>query len=143
MTPGSIVVETEVNATATTVWQALTDKTKMKQWYFDLAEFRADEGFTFQFYGGTDEKQYLHLCKIIEVIAGKKLSHTWVYENVPIETIVTWELTETGQNTTKVKLTHQGVENFPADNKDFARENFVQGWTHIVTTALKDYVESA
>ena len=135
-----IIVETEVNAPADYVWQAITDSSKMRDWYFDLTDFQAKEGFTFQFYGGTEEKQYLHYCKVMEVMPGKKLSHSWMYENVPVETIVTWELFGTG-NTTLVRLTHFGVENLPADNKDFASENFVAGWTHLVKTALKDYIE--
>jgi uncharacterized protein YndB with AHSA1/START domain len=142
MNSDPIVVETVVNAPASVVWQALTNKDKMKNWYFDLKEFRPEIGFVFQFYGGVEERQYLHLCKVIEAIPAKKLSHTWMYENVPTETIVTWELTSDNNETT-VKVTQVGVDNFPTDNKDFARENFVAGWTHIVKTALKDYVEKS
>ncbi len=87
-----IVVEANINAPASLVWQALTDKAGMKEWYFNLEEFKAEVGFKFQFYGGTEDKQYLHLCTIIEVIPEKKLSHTWMYENVTTETIVTWKL---------------------------------------------------
>jgi uncharacterized protein YndB with AHSA1/START domain len=138
----AIIVETTVNAPVSVVWQALTDKAKMKEWYFELEEFKPEEDFKFQFYGGTDERQYLHLCKIIEVNPEKKLSHTWMYENVATETTVTWEL-DADRDNTRIRLTHEGVDNFPADNKDFAKENFVQGWTHIVKTALKDYVEKS
>lgn len=38
----------------------------MKQWYFDIKEFKPEVGFEFQFYGGTEEKRYLHLCKNLE-----------------------------------------------------------------------------
>ena len=34
------------------VWTAITDKTWMKQWYFDLQEFKPEVGFTFEFVGG-------------------------------------------------------------------------------------------
>ena len=30
----------------------------MKQWYFDLAEFKPEVGFKFQFMGGTEDNQY-------------------------------------------------------------------------------------
>jgi uncharacterized protein YndB with AHSA1/START domain len=142
MTSDPIVVETVVNAPASIVWQALTNKAKMKEWYFDLEAFKPEEGFTFQFYGGTEERQYLHLCKVVEAIPEKKISHTWMYENVPTQTKVTWELTGE-DNSTSIRLIHEGVEGFPADNRDFAKENFVAGWTHIVKTALKDYVEKS
>jgi uncharacterized protein YndB with AHSA1/START domain len=136
-----IIVETIVNAQATVIWNALTDKEQMKKWYFDLEEFEATKGFKFQFYGGTEDRQYLHLCEVVEVVTGNKLSHTWMYESVPIETTVTWELFAKDDDQTTVRLTHHGVEKFPADNKDFARENFVQGWTQIVKLSLKNFVE--
>jgi len=44
-------------------------------------------------------------------------------------------------NKTRVKLTHTGLETFPASNADFAKGNFVQGWTHIIGTSLKEYLE--
>ena len=31
------VIERTYNATAEKVWQAITDKNQMKQWYFDIA----------------------------------------------------------------------------------------------------------
>lgn len=136
-----ITTEVEVNAPVCKVWEALTNNNKMKEWYFDLEAFEATPGFEFRFVGGTDEHKYLHICEVKEVEAEKKLSHTWTYENVPVETTVTWELTSHGEHKTLVSLTHSGVENFPADNKDFARENFVAGWNEIVKTSLKNYVE--
>jgi len=70
------VIERTYNATAEKVWQAITDKNQMKQWYFDLKEFKPEVCFEFQFYGGTPEKQWLHLCKVTEVIPMKKLAYS-------------------------------------------------------------------
>ena len=56
-----LVVERVFNAPIEKVWKAITKKEEMKQWYFDLAEFKAEVGFEFRFYGGPPEKQYLHL----------------------------------------------------------------------------------
>ena len=99
-----LVVERLLNAPPEKVWEALTDHTKMKHWYFDLADFQAVPGFEFEFYGGKDGRQYLHLCKVITVEAGKKLSYTWKYKDYPGESLVTFELFEEtgktrGQNT--------------------------------------------
>ncbi len=70
------VTERIYNATVDKVWKAITDKDQMKQWYFDLAEFWPEAGFEFQFYGqGKEGEQYLHLCKITEVIKEKKLQN--------------------------------------------------------------------
>jgi len=135
-----IVIEKVYNALSDKVWAALTDKEQMKQWYFDLAEFKPVVGFEFQFEGGEEGKTFTHRCRIMEVVPGKKLSHTWRYEGYPGESLVTWELFAEGEKT-RVKLTHAGLETFPPV-QDFKRENFVTGWTQIVGTSLKEFVET-
>ena len=134
------VLERNLQAPADLVWQALTDNSKMKEWYFDLEQFEAEVGFEFEFYGGTDQKKYLHHCKITEVIPGKKLTYSWSYDGYAGESFVTFELFPEGDST-RLKLTHAGLETFPADNPDFAKENFVAGWNEIIGTSLKKYVE--
>jgi uncharacterized protein YndB with AHSA1/START domain len=62
------VIERTYKASPERVWRAITDKNQMKEWYFDLKEFKPEVGFEFQFEGGTDDKIYIHLCKITEVI---------------------------------------------------------------------------
>ncbi|OGC78710.1 MAG: ATPase [candidate division Zixibacteria bacterium RBG_16_50_21] len=136
-----LVIERILNAPAASVWKALTDRDQMKQWYFDLAEFKPQAGFKFQFYGGTEEKQYLHLCKITEVIPGKKLAYSWRYDGHEGNSLVAFELFVEGDKT-RLKLTHEGLETFPKSNPDLAKENFVQGWTSIIGTSLKEYVEN-
>ena len=135
------VIERTYNAPADKVWQAITDKDKMKQWYFDLKEFKPEVGFEFQFLGGSKEKSYLHLCKITEVITGRKLTHSWQYDGYPGESFVTFELFPEGDKT-RLKLTHAGLETFPAE-KDFSRESFTKGWTHIIGKSLPEYLEKA
>jgi uncharacterized protein YndB with AHSA1/START domain len=134
------VIERLYNAPLQRVWKALTDPMEMKEWYFDIKEFRPEVGFEFEFYGGAEDRKYLHKCKIIEVVPGKKLSYSWRYESFQGDSLVTFELfDEVGK--TRLKLTHQGLESFPKDNKDFAGESFAAGWTYITGTSLKEYVE--
>jgi uncharacterized protein YndB with AHSA1/START domain len=134
-----VIKEALINAPASEVWSAITDKDEMKQWFFDLEEFVPQEGFEFEFLGG-DEKQYVHLCRIIEAEPNNKLTYNWRYEGYPGESFVTFELFEEG-NKTRVKLTHAGLETFPADNPDFAKHNFVAGWDHIIGISLPEYFE--
>lgn len=134
------VIERTYNAPADKVWQAITDNEKMKQWYFQLDAFEPEVGFEFRFDGGSKEMQYHHICKITEVKPGKKLTHSWKYDGYPGESFVTWELFAEGDRT-RVKLTHTGLETFPQNNKDFARESFSKGWTHIVGKSLLEYLE--
>jgi uncharacterized protein YndB with AHSA1/START domain len=147
-----IIKEILLNAPASEVWKAITDKEQMKQWYFDFAEFRPEVGFEFQFYGGDEKKQWLHLCKITEVVTGKKLTYSWRYDGYAGISYVTFELfparlgeTESQRkvNKTRLKLTHKGLETFPADVKELGRENFVEGWNQIIGTSLKEFVEKS
>jgi uncharacterized protein YndB with AHSA1/START domain len=136
-----VVVEKTYRAPSDKVWKALTDRQAMKQWYFDIAEFRAEEGFEFQF-TGQDEKgvKFLHLCRVKEVVPGRKLSYTWRYEGFEGDSLVTFELFGEGEST-RVKLTHEGLETFPVNNPAFARANFEAGWNHLIGISLKDFVE--
>lgn len=137
-----IVVERTYNAPVEKVWTALTDRGQMKQWYFDIAEFDLKPGFEFQFTGGDPNGvQYLHLCKIVDVIPNKKLSHTWRYDGYEGNSLVTFELFAEGDKT-RLRLTHAGLETFPAKTTPaFAKENFEMGWTEIISKSLKEYVE--
>lgn len=136
-----IVIERTYDAPIAKVWKALTDKNEMKQWYFDLAEFKPEVGFAFQFSGGPPEKQYLHLCIVTEVIAGKKLTYSWRYDGYEGNSHVTFELFDEG-NKTRLRLTHTGLETFPMSNPDFAKKNFVEGWTEMLSTSLKRFLEA-
>ncbi|MEH6764706.1 MAG: SRPBCC domain-containing protein [Aequorivita antarctica] len=133
-----IVIERVYNSTISKVWKAITDKTEMKQWYFELDEFKAEVGFKFQFMGGTEDNQYLHRCEITEAVPEKKLTYSWCYEGYEGNSFVTFELFDEGSKT-RLKLTHRGLESFPPI-PDFAKSNFEQGWDHIINISLKDYL---
>jgi len=136
-----VVKEVLLNAPASKVWKAITDKTEMKQWYFDLVEFKPEVGFEFQFYAGDEKKKWLHLCKITEVIAGKKLTYSWRYDGYEGISYVTFELFAE-ENKTLLRLTHIGLETFPSDLvPELKRENFDFGWTSLIQTSIKEFVE--
>jgi len=135
------IIERTFDAPAASVWKALTDKDEMRKWYFDLAEFKPEAGFEFRFSAGPDDRKYLHICKITEAVEGKKLTYSWRYEGYEGISYVTFELFPEGDKT-RLRLTHSGVESFPKDNADFAKENFVAGWTDIIGRSLRDFLES-
>ncbi len=141
MENNTIIVEQLFNAPISKTWKAITDKNEMKIWYFDLAEFKAEAGFKFQFLAGEEPyKQFLHLCEITEVVPEKKLTYSWRYDGYGGNSFVTFELFNQG-NKTLLKLTHTGIETFPKENPDFAITNFIEGWNHIIHIALKEYLE--
>lgn len=135
------VIERTFSTPVKKVWEAITDTKKMKQWYFDIETFKAEPGFKFQFLAGSDNKKYLHICKVTEVEEGKKLTYSWCYDNYPGQSWVKFELFEVGTGT-RVKLTHTGLDSFPSkDDPAFDKENFAEGWKQIIGASLKDFLE--
>jgi uncharacterized protein YndB with AHSA1/START domain len=135
-----VIIERTFNAPIAKVWKAITDRDEMEKWYFNLKEFKPEIGFKFQFEGGPPDKVYVHLCKVVDVIDGKKISYSWKFKGYDGISFVTFELFAEG-NKTKVKLTHEGIETFPASNPGFAKHNFVEGWTSIIGTSLYEYLD--
>ena len=133
------VIERVYRASAERVWKAISDKDEMRQWYFDVSDFRPELGFEFQFTGENEGRVYVHVCKVVEVIVGKKLKYSWTYKHLEGLSFVTFELFAEGDST-RLKLTHEGLETFP-DMADFRRENFAEGWTAILTTNLSSYLD--
>jgi uncharacterized protein YndB with AHSA1/START domain len=140
MKPEPIVIERTYNASADRVWKAITDTDQMRQWFFDLVEFKPEQGFEFQFKGGREDRIFTHLCRVTEVIVGSKISYSWTYDGFEGDTLVTFELFPEG-NKTRLRLTHSGLETLPINNPDFAKENFVMGWNGIIGESLKTFLE--
>jgi len=135
----AVIIERTLNAPVAQVWKALTDVDQMRQWYFDLKEFKPEVGFEFEFVVEHDGNTYHHLCRVTEVISEKKVAYTWRYKNEPGDSLVTIELFAEG-NKTRLKLTHSGIETFPK-TPAYARKNFEAGWTQIIGSELKQFVE--
>ncbi|MFZ1978023.1 MAG: SRPBCC domain-containing protein [Bacteroidota bacterium] len=136
----SFVIERTYNAPILKVWKAITDRNNIKQWYFDIAEFKPEKDFEFRFSGGTENRKYMHLCKVTEIIIGRKLTYRWRYDGYEGDSVVTYELFEEAEKT-RLKLIYIGLESFPTDNPDFAKERFAEGWTYIIGTSLERFSE--
>lgn len=135
-----VIIEQLLNASVADVWKAITDKDQMEHWYFDLAEFKPEVGFKFQFTGGKEGRSYLHLCQIIDVIDARRLTYSWRYDGYKGSSFVSFELLAEGDKT-RLTLIHEGLESFPASNPDFAKQNFVEGWTYILGTSLPNFLK--
>jgi Uncharacterized conserved protein len=138
-TAEALVLERTFNAPLARVWKALTDVEQMREWYFDLKEFKPEVGFEFGFVVEHEGKTYDHRCKIIEVVPQKKIAYTWRFHGHEGDSLVTFELFAEGEKT-RLKLSHEGLDTFPK-TAAFARENFKKGWTQIIGTDLKEFVE--
>lgn len=141
MEPQPVIIEKTVQAPVSKVWKAITDKEDMKQWYFDLEEFRPVQGFEFSFNGkGKTGETMVHLCRVTEVVPERKLAYSWRYPGYEGNSLVTFDLFPEG-NSTRVKLTHSGLDTFPA-MEDFRREDFVMGWTELIGKLLPRFLEN-
>ena len=135
----AVVVERTFKAPVAQVWNALTDVEQMRQWYFDLKEFKPEVGFEFEFTVDHEGVTYHHLCRITDVVPEERIAYTWRYKDEPGDSLVTFELFDEGKNT-RLKLTHTGIDTFPK-TPAYARKNFETGWTAIIGSELKQFVE--
>jgi uncharacterized protein YndB with AHSA1/START domain len=135
----AVVIERTFNAPVVRVWKALTDVDQMRSWYFDLKEFKPEVGFEFAFVVEHEGNRYDHHCRVTEVVPEKKIAYTWRYEGQEGDSLVTFELFADGDKT-RLKLTHEGIETFPK-TPAYARKNFEAGWTEIIGSSLKQFVE--
>lgn len=136
-----IIIERTYKAPVEKLWSALTDVNEMRKWYFDVSDFKPVPGFEFSFYGGSPAgKQFLHLCKVTDAIPDKIIRYSWKYDNYDGISFVSFELFPEGNNS-RLRLTHEGLETFPADKPDFDKKNFEMGWSEITGTSLKKYLE--
>ena len=138
-TAEALVLERTYNAPVARVWKALTDVDQMREWYFDMKEFKPEVGFEFGFVVEHEGKTYDHRCKVTDVVSQKKIAYTWRFHGHEGNSLVTFELFPDGDKT-RLKLTHTGLETFPK-TAAFARENFEKGWTQLIGTELKQFVE--
>jgi uncharacterized protein YndB with AHSA1/START domain len=136
-----IVINRIFNAPVARVWKALTSADQMREWYFDLKEFKAEVGFEFDFVVEHEGHKYHHLCRVTEVIPEEKIAYTWRYKGEPGDSLVTFELASEGDKT-RLKLTHTGIETFP-QTPAYARKNFENGWNAILDSELRQYLESS
>lgn len=134
-----ISTKIRIKESTSKVWQTLTDKSQMKEWYFDIPDFELKVGATFNFFEPGGENKFHHRCQIKEIVPNKKLTHTWAYpSHSKGESLVTWLLNEVN-GATEVTLYHEGVEQFAHAGPEFAPENYQLGWEGILSI-LKNYV---
>lgn len=135
-----LIKEVLLDAPASRVWEAITDREQLKQWCFDMKAFRAEVGFHFEFFGEKDGQKFLHLCEVLEVETERRMKWLWTYKDVPGRSYVTFELFPEG-NKTRLRLTHEGLETFPQD-ENYAKNNFVEGWNQLLGKSLPGFLSA-
>jgi uncharacterized protein YndB with AHSA1/START domain len=138
---GTVVVERSYNAPIEKVWDALTSPGAIRQWLFEVSDFKAVVGFEFQFTVEHEGETYVHLCRVTKVEPNQCLAYTWRYKGHEGESLVTFELSR-DFGKTRLRLTHSGLDTFPK-LPAFAPTNFLMGWTDLAGRSLKEFVEGA
>jgi len=135
-------VEQTFDSPIEVVWQAITDKDQMRQWFFEpMTEFEPEVGFETQFNVRCEDQDYLHHWKVTEVVPETKIAYEWRYDGYPGNSFVVWELSETPDGT-KLTFSHNGIETFPQDNPIFSREAGEAGWDYFLRQSLKAFLEN-
>ena len=136
-----IIVEQTFNTSINNVWNAITKVDQMRQWFFENIEsFKPEVGFATQFSVQSQNRSFLHIWKLTEVVPLKKIIYNWKYGGYSGDSFVMFELFEQ-ENHTKLRLTHEGIESFPKNIPEFSRENCIGGWEFFIKKSLKKYLE--
>ena len=138
----SFQIEKIYDAPVALVWQAITDRAMMKEWYFNFAEdFKIETGAVFEWRGNdTDCEQWLHRGKMLEIIPDKKLVHTWEYPGYSGTSTLSWNLLKVDEATTKITLVHEFTIPFDSTVAALKQANFEMSWTHIINISLQEYL---
>ncbi|MFA9390872.1 MAG: SRPBCC domain-containing protein [Prolixibacteraceae bacterium] len=92
------------------------------------------------FFEPGDAQKFRHVCEITSIVPRQKFQHTWTFPDYSAGvSTLTWELSDE-EGKTRVRLSHDGLENFAESGNEFARANFDAGWEEIVTQNLINYL---
>jgi len=140
-TEAPVIVEHSFQASLSEAWAAVTEVGQMTQWFFEnIGEFDPKVGFETKFLVEVEDKSFTHLWRLTEVIFENKITYDWSYEEYTGRGLVTFELSEEGDQTL-VKLTNVVIEDFPDDIPEFTRESCIGGWEYFIGERLKKYLE--
>ena len=138
-----IIVEQTFNASIDTVWNAITEIDQMHRWFFEnIPSFKPEVGFETQFNVKSQNRDFLHMWKVTEVVPIKKITYNWRFKDYPGDSFVTFELSRQ-DDFTMLKLTVDVQESFPDDIPEFTRESCIAGWEFFIKERLKDYLEKS
>jgi uncharacterized protein YndB with AHSA1/START domain len=135
-----VIVDKTISASASNIWDAFTDVTKLKQWFFNVSDFKPELGFQFTFVGiGNEGFEYRHECEVTMLVPNKKLQYSWKYAGYEGNSMVTFDFIET-ETKSVVRVTHNGLASFP-DSSSFQAESFIGGWTALIQKMLPEFLE--
>ncbi|MEX0274225.1 MAG: SRPBCC domain-containing protein [Flavobacteriaceae bacterium] len=135
-----IIVEENFKVSPERLWNALTDITEMRQWYFDqLVAFEPKVGFETRFPVKVNDRTFTHCWKVTEALPNQRIKYNWYYAEYEGDSYVTFEIFGEVPDV-KLRFTAEVVEDFTADIPEFKRESAVNGWNYFIKERLKKYL---
>ena len=135
-----IEVSTHLPADKESVWQAITDPTQMREWYFDnIPDFKPEVGFATEFPVRSEERLFTHQWIVTKVVPQQELRYRWSYREYPGEAEVEFHLDSEGTDT-HLTLRFDGLETFPSDIPEFTKESCRGGWEYFLREQLPAYL---
>lgn len=136
----TIVVVQTFNVSLEQLWNAISQKDQMVQWFFaNIPDFKAEVGFTTEFLVVNEGRHFTHLWEIIEAVPNQRIVYRWKYKEYPGEGIVSFDISG-GAERSSLTLTNLGSETFPRDIPEFARESCQGGWNYFIKERLATYL---
>jgi len=136
-----ILVEQLFKASASEIWEAITNIDKMKLWYFEnIPDFKPVIGFKTAFDVQSDTRNFHHIWTVTEVIPLKKISYKWQYSEYKGESVSHFEIEELG-NEIKLSVITEIIANFTENIPEFEPESCRAGWEYFIQNRLKNYIE--
>lgn len=141
MNQDTIHIEITYNAPVDEIWSVLTDKERVKEWFFDVSSLDTVVGAVFEFSKPGFKRDFLHRCCVMEAEEGRLFRYSWAYPGLMEgESTVTWELIPRS-NVTSLRLTHEGISVHQQGGASFTAKRFESGWGNILGKSLANYLE--
>ena len=137
-----IIVEESFPSSLKNVWDAITDPSQMRKWFFPMIEdFKAETGFKTEFSLENEGRTFSHIWEVTEVVPKQLIKYKWNYHEYTGDSYVVFELKQENE---KVRLivTSVIIENFPQDIPEFKRQSGIDGWNYLIKQSLKNYLEN-
>lgn len=140
MTNTAVKTLMEFDVPARDLWDAITNPSHFKKWYFHIPRFTTTIGGSFDFYE-SEARKFLHHCTVLELEEGRKFVHTWEHpEQSKGSSVLTWLVEPIDDHHSRLILTHEGLESFSDAGPKFSPENYQMGWDAIIKTSLRNYL---
>ena len=122
------------------VWSAMTDEASVPRW-LGCMRYRREVGAVF--YMQQDREKALRddvsgatNCEILALDEPHLFKFSWFVPNFPATT-VSFALEAVDEDTTLVRFTHEGWDQFPPEQIKMIRDAMAQGWKSAVLPNLK------